>query len=166
MKRIFLIIVTAIVAVAAALVIIALVQRDRYSWATSRSLSAALQNCRSVVLVEHSGGVELARKSATPDEMSRLQKAISAWPRPFFPESYACWIPRHSIDIVRADGSPVSVDICFSCGKFGIEDLPFVAALPPHLAKSLTSFFASVGMAPKTDEEYTRIEISQERRPD
>lgn len=165
MKRVVLIALTVIPVLATTLVVAGFVSRDRYSWATSRSFSAALQNCRSVELVEHSGGVELARKMATPDEISRLQKAITAWPRPFFPEAYACYIPHHNIKIVRADGSQVSVDICFTCGKFGIEDLWFVAALPPYLAKSLTSFFTSVGMAPRTDEEYHRIDASLSRLP-
>ena len=160
MKRIVLIALTVIVVLATAAVVSAFWKLDRYSWATSRSLSGALQNARSVVLAEHSGGVQIARKTATPDEISRLQKAVGPWPRPFFPESYMCWVPRHSIEIVRADGSQVSADICFSCGKFGIEDLPFVAPLPPHLGKTLAAFFASVGMAPKTEEEYTKIEIS------
>src|SRR5436190_7644888 len=150
MKRIVLIILTVIVVLAAALVVRAFVRRDRYSWATSRSLSVALQNSHGVVLVEHSTGVEIARKTATPEEISRLQKAISVWPRPFVPEIYSCWVPRHSIEIVRADGSQVSADVCFSCGKFGIEDLPFVAPLPPYLGKTLATYFASVGMAPKT----------------
>jgi hypothetical protein len=152
------------VLLAITLVVGTFVKRDRYSWATSRSLSAALRNSRSVVLVEHSGGVEIARKTATPDEISRLQKAISVWPRPFAPETFLCWVPRHSIEIVRADGSEVSADVCFSCGKFAIEDLPFVAPLPPYLAKTLAPYFASVGMAPKTEEEYANIEISARNR--
>jgi len=164
MKRIVLIALTVIVVLATAFVVGAFVKLDRYSWATSRSLSAALQNSRSVVLVEHSGGVELARKTATPDEISRLQKVVSVWPRPFVPESYLCWVPRHSIEIVRADGSEMNADVCFSCGKFATEDLPFVAPLPPYLGKTLATYFASVGMAPKTDEEYTKIESSVRNR--
>jgi hypothetical protein len=137
---------------------------DRYAWITSRRLSAALQGARSVVLVEYTGDVEIARRTATPDEISRLRNATSVWPRPFVPEAYLCWVPHHSIEIVRTDGSEVNAAVCFLCGKFTIYDEPFVARLPPYLAKPLASFFTSVGMAPKTSDEYTDIEISEHRR--
>ena|SRR2546423_2577507 len=137
---------------------------DRDAWITSRRLSTALQGARSVVLVEYTGDVEIARRTTTPDEVSRLRKAISVWPRPFIPETYLCWVPHHSIEIVRADGSKVNADVCFLCGKFTIENVPFVAPLPPYLAKPLASFFTSVGMAPKTSDKYIDIEISEHRR--
>jgi hypothetical protein len=136
---------------------------DRHAWITSRKLSTALKGARSVIFVEHTADIEIARKTATPADIMRLRDAINLWPRPFVPKTYLCWVPHHSIEIVRSNGSPVNVDICFVCGKFAIEDA-FVAPLPPYLTRSLAAFFASVGMAPKDDEEYIRIEMAEHRR--
>lgn len=143
-----------------AVVIACFVFLDRDTWTTSQKLLTTLKGARSVVLVEHTGNIEIARKTAKPDELQRLRDAVNVSPRPFVPKTYLCWIPHHTIGIVRADGSEVNVDICFTCRKFAIEDLPFVAPLPPYLAGPLWSFFASVGMTPKTDDEYRSIEIS------
>jgi hypothetical protein len=137
---------------------------DRDAWITSRRLSAALQNARSVVLVEYSGDIEIARKTATPDDISQLRNATSVWHRPFIPKTYLCFIPHHSIEIVRADGSELNCAICFLCGKFAIEERISLAPIPPYLAKPLVSFFTSMGMAPKTSDEYADIEISEHRR--
>jgi hypothetical protein len=163
-------VVIALVMVAVLLAVLArtsgLVFYDRYARTISRNLSNALEGARSVVLVEHTAGIEIARRIATPDEISRLRRVISVWPRPFIREAYLCWVPHHSIEIVRVDGSQVNADVCFVCGKFTIEDVPFVAPLPPYLAKPLASFFASVGMAPKSDDEYASIELSHRQESD
>lgn len=137
---------------------------DRDAWITSRRLSVALQNARSVVLVEYSGDIEIARKTATPDEISRLRNAVGVWPRPFVPKTYLCFVPHHSIEVVRADGSELNCAICFLCGNFAIEERISLAPIPPYLAKRLASFFTSVGMAPKTYDEYSNIEIARHRQ--
>jgi hypothetical protein len=130
---------------------------DRDAWLSSRRLSTALDGARKVVLVEYSGDVEIARKTATSDEISQLRNATSTWPRPFFPSGYLCFEPHHRIEIVRADGSQWISAVCFLCDKFALDEEPFLAPLPPYLAKSLSTFFTSVGMAPKTSDEYTVI---------
>lgn len=140
-------------------VIAGLVFLDRDGWISARRLSGALHSARKVVLVEYSGDLEIARRTATADEISRLRNATSVWPRPFFPTAYLCFIPHHRIEIVRADGSEVTSEVCFLCEKFAIDNGPPGAPLPPYLGKSLASFFTSVGMAPKTHDEYSTIEI-------
>jgi hypothetical protein len=137
---------------------------DREAWVCSRQLTTAVNGARQVVLVEYSEDVEISRRVATPEEISRLRKATGDWPRPFFPKAFLCFIPHHRIEIVRADGSEMRSDVCFLCDKFAINDGPPFAPLPPYLAKSLTTFFTSVGMAPKTSDEYAAIVASRRAR--
>lgn len=166
MKKTLFRILLVLLLLASVVLIAGIVFLDRDAWISSRRLSTALKDARTVVLLEYSGDVEIARRIATPDEISRLRTATNWWPRPFRPSFYLCFEPHHSIEIVRADGSEVNCAICFLCDKFSIsiENESSLPTLPPYLAKSLASFFTSVGMAPKTHEEYTDIEISVHRR--
>ena len=147
--------------VATIAIIAGLVFLDRDAWMSAHRLSTALKNPRQVMLVEYSGDVEIARKTATPEEISRLRSAISLWPRPFLPAPSLCFEPHHRIEIQRADGSEWNTAICFLCGRFAIEEKPFLAPLPHYLADTLGPFFASVGMAPKSDEEYRFLELGR-----
>lgn len=141
--------------------IVGITLANRDAWMSSRRLSTALKGARAVTLIEYVPGKLIARKTATPDEITRLQSAASKSFRPFRPDIFGCWEPHHSLDIVRADGSDVIVEICFLCGKFGfLSDDESVVPLPPSLTKSLTLFFTSVGMRPKTYEEYLAMEPS------
>lgn len=162
-KALLIVLVTLFLTVSA--VIIAALFLERDSWRICRRLSADLKRARVVRLVEYVPGQVLARKTATPGEIARLQSAANIWRRPFRPDVTACFEPHHRLEIVRADGSDVIVEICFLCGKFALlsDDEP-VVALPPSLDKSFTSFFTSVGMKPKTQEEYLHIELSEQNK--
>jgi hypothetical protein len=151
--------------IAVVLLIAGFVFLDRDAWGSSRRLSAALQGARKVELFEYAGDVEIARRTATADEISQLRNAVNIWPQPFFPSGYLCFEPHHRIEIVRADGSRCISAVCFLCDKFAIDEDPYLAPLPPYLAKSLVSFFTSVGMAPKTADEYATIEASKRSNP-
>lgn len=156
-----------IVTVALALLLMALVVLiagfvflDRDTWTTSRGLSGALQGAPSVTLVEYARDVDIVRRPATPDEISRLRNITRKWWRPFLPTSgYLCFEAHHRIEIVNADGSESSSAISFLCEQFIIENGSPPVPLPRYLKESLTAFFTSAGMAPKTYDEYRAIEI-------
>jgi len=151
----------AILALATFLLIAGLVFVDRETWQCSHRLSTALTNARKVEFVEYVGDVEIARKTGTPNEVARLQNLTRNWWRPFLPTSgYLCFEAHHRIDIVNSDGSASSSAISFLCEQFMFEDKSPPVPLPGYLNQSLTAFFASVGMAPKTYDEYSALERS------
>jgi hypothetical protein len=134
----------------------------RTTWLASWRLARALDTAREVVLTEYVGEVEIARKVARPDEISRLRKTVTIWPRPFDSRAFLCFEPHHSIEIVRSNGSKFECNVCFLCEQFATsdgtgEDRILFASLPAYMASPLASFFTSMGMAPKTDKEYTDI---------
>jgi hypothetical protein len=143
-----------------------LVFLDDDSWIAGRRLSTALRDARAVTLLEFlpyqekepTGVRILARKEATPEEISRLREATRLWFLPFLPYPFLCYTPRHSIEITEGNGVQTTVDICFSCEKFLVVGEGHLAELPPNLKKSLAMFFTSVGMKPKTEDEYSALE--------
>lgn len=147
------------------LVIWFVVQRDRYTWTAWHGVAAALADARTVTLVEHFGEKELTRKTATPEEVLRLRKAVSRWWYPFVGTGYLCYDSYHRIEIVRADGSELTCLISFRCETIlpKGETLP-PASMPSHIRKPLASFFASVGMElrPELYEELERAEFAAE----
>jgi hypothetical protein len=157
-KRILLRVLPAILLLGAVLVAL-FVFLDRHTWATSRSLSEALQNARSVTLVEYARDIDIIRRPATPGEITRLRNITRKWWRPFLPTSgYLCFDAHHRIEIVSADGSQSSSAISFLCEQFMIENGSTPVPLPRYLKESLTAFFTSARMAPKTYDEYKAIE--------
>jgi hypothetical protein len=162
MKRTSLKVVVVMLLVPLVLVIAGFVIVDRDAWLSSRTLSVALRDARSVGLIEFTHGTIIARSTATPDEIARLQKAANVWIVPFVPKAFYCFEPHHRVEILRADGSHLNVEVCFLCEKFTLENESRLIELPPALSKSLASFFASVGMVPKTQEEYLRRERREE----
>ena len=161
MKRTVLTVLVVTVLSAISAVIVRIVLLDGDSWRASLKLSTALKGARAVTLVEYVPNAILARKTATADEIARLRNAANVWLCPFDPTYYLSCEPHHRLEIVRADGSEVAVLIAFGCKQFGFTDDEKVVVIPPSLTKSLASFFASVGMAPKTSGEYDAIVARQ-----
>ena len=143
-------------------VVVAGVILDLDSWRSCGRLRADLEGARAVTMEEYVRGKTIARKVATPDEIVRLQNASRTWRRPFYPDVANCFVPHHDLEITRSNGSKVIVQICFLCGQFGFQsdEKPVAVALPPSLSGALTVFFTSVGMKPKTYEEYRDIEVA------
>ena len=137
--------------------------RERDAWTSSFQLSNALRNARSVTFVEFapakSGVFVLSRKRATPKEIAQFRSATGPWFLPFEPTGALCHEPHHYVEIVRADGAKLTFFVCFLCRNFSFDPSDPNAGsafdLPPSWQKSLSSFFASVGMAPKTQDEYS-----------
>jgi hypothetical protein len=143
---------------------------ERDTWISSHRLSNALRNARAVTFVEFTpareGGLfELARKAATPEEIARFRSATSPWFLPFGPRSALCSEPHHRVEIVRADGTELTFYVCFLCLNFFLDPWEQTGGssieLPPPWERSLSSFFASIGMAPKTDDEYDALDHTE-----
>jgi hypothetical protein len=136
------------------------------TWKSSYRLSNALRNARSVSFVEYQGGESgsfvLVRREATADDISRFRRATSPWFLAYKPNTMLCFEPHHSVDIVRSDGTELRFLVCFLCENFAVctpddGSAGREVALPPSWDKSLRSFFTSIGMAPKTAEEYAKL---------
>lgn len=155
----------AIVFSAIAVVLGSLGYIERDTWKSSFRLSHAVRNARSVTFVEftpvESGLFVLARKAATPGDIAGFRSATSPWFLPYEPRGALCFEPHHRVEIVRADGTELTFLVGFLCGNFYLDPLAANAStggaipLPPSWHKTLSSFFASIGMAPKTYEEYS-----------
>jgi hypothetical protein len=153
----------AVLGVAAVVVIAAVRYSHSNVWQNTRRLATALDGARKVVLLEYVEGVEIARKTATPEEVSRLRRSLPSLPHLFEMAGGLCFIPHHEITVEGTDGSNTSFAICFSCENFmssdgtGQESGYLYSSLPPSLRRPLASFFTSVGMPPKSDDEYSAL---------
>ena len=153
----------ALLSVASVIVIAAVKRGDWNPWRATQKLSTALHGAREVALLEYVEGVEITRKTATPEELSRLRRSLPQLPHPFERAGALCFIPHHEITVYGADGSTMSFAICFSCDNLMVSDGTgresgyLYSSLPPSLRIPLASFFTSVGMPPKTEEEYAAI---------
>jgi len=162
-RAVVVVVAVALLAIASLIVTAAVMYGDRNVWIATRRLATALDGAREVVLLEYVEGVEIARKAATPDERSRLRRSLPRLPHPFERAGALCFIPHHEITVDGADGSKTSFAICFSCENLMVSDGTgqesgyLYSSLPPSLRTPLASFFTSVGMPPKTDEEYAAI---------
>jgi hypothetical protein len=164
MKKTLIVILAAIVVVPIALAVGGLTYLERDTWKSSYRLSNALRSARSVSFVEFthakSGSFILDRRAGTPDDISRFRRATSPWFLPFKPHGALCSEPHHYVEIVSADGTKLTFYVCFLCGNFFFDPPAADAStggavdLPPSWDTSLSSFFASIGMPPKTHEEY------------
>jgi len=164
MKRILVVVLVTIGLIPIVVAVGGVMYFDHDTWKSGYRLSKALRNARSVSFTEYTpadeGGVILARRAATVEDISRFRRATSPWFLPFKPQTSLCFFPHHSVEIVAADGTELTFLVCFLCSNFDlISEDPDVSTgwavdLPPSWDKSLRSFFASIGMAPKTQAEY------------
>jgi hypothetical protein len=142
----------------------AVIYLDHFTWAASRRLARGLDGAQEVVLIEYADKVEITRKVAIAEEISRLRRSITTWPRPFFSGGSLCFLAHHTIELHSADRPTVEVRVCFLCEQLSFDDgthtnggITF-APLPPYMADPLAAFFTSVGMSPKPMKEYDEIE--------
>lgn len=163
--KILFVLMAAVVLGSGAVIVQAAVQYGRsHVWQNTRRLANALDGARKVVLLENVKGVEIARKIATPEEISRLRRSLPRFPHLFERwETSLCFEPHHEIKVEGNDGSKTSFLICFTCQNLMSSDETreesgfLYTSIPPSLWKPLASFFTSVGMPPKTDDEYSAI---------
>jgi len=88
------------------------------TWSASGSLSLALDNAKSVDLVEFDDNGDTIRKVVGPKEVAELREATNRWLMPSGPEGHLCFDPHHRVDVVRTDGSEFHFIISFSCRNF------------------------------------------------
>jgi hypothetical protein len=128
------------------------------AWSSSRRLSSALRDAQNVTFVEFtrgliSGELVFRRVTASPEDIARLKSATSPWFAVIPPWKAMCFTPHHRIEIVRADRSEMRFEVCFLCHNFTFDKEP-ENTLPGSWQSSLAAFFTSVGMPPRTYEEY------------
>lgn len=119
------------------------------TWSASDSISLALDNAKSVDLVEFDDTGDTIRVPAGPKEVAELRRATNRWLVPSGPEGHLCFDPHHRVEVVRADGSKFNFIICFECRNFEL-DAPRtgIIGLPGPWRKSLTALFKSARMKP------------------
>jgi hypothetical protein len=146
--------------------VVDVIRFNRDEWMASRRFSRALQGARSVVLVEFANDIVLAHTAATPEDIAGLRRATGTWSWLLFPKAPLCFEPHHRVEVVGVDGSNLQFEVCFLCGNFVFSDDPLspILDLPPSWRKSLTSFFSSVGMPPRSAQEYLQEETSKRAR--
>lgn len=128
---------------------------SRAAWRYASILSNALQNARSVTLVEFQRDIVgpelvLSRIPASPEQIAELRAATGAWFAPIPPWRMKCFDPHHRVEIIRADGSTLRFDICFHCQNFTLGE-PHAVTMPDSWHDRLSRFFTSVGMPPRDD---------------
>jgi hypothetical protein len=119
------------------------------TWGASGSISLALDNAKSVELVEFDDNGDTIRKIVGPKELTELRQATNRWLMPSGPEGHLCFDPHHRVDVVRTDGSEFHFIISFSCRNFELDPpRTGIIGLPDPWRKSLTVLFKSAGMKP------------------
>jgi hypothetical protein len=146
------------------------VSPSRNQWEQSRILSAALTNARSVTVVEftphyfepESGTsihdeIVFQRIIATEDQIKQLRSSTGGFITfNIIGISAGCFTPHHRVEIVKRDGSILRFYVCFECRKFRF-DKGYEQSLPSPWLPRLRQFFTSLGMPPRTDEEYEKL---------
>jgi hypothetical protein len=129
---------------------------DVPSWSVLRDLSNDLKGARSVTLREYAWDTTIAQTKAASADIERLRRITGKFARPFYSKGSLCFEPHHNVEIVRADGSEITISICFLCGNILYNDgnKAYPHPIPPYVEQPLKAFFASVGMQPKTQQEY------------
>ena len=90
------------------------------------------------------------RVLATPQQIAALRSATGAWHAPIPPWRVMCFEPHHRVEVVRADGSILRMDICFHCQNFKLEGSRAIT-MPTVWRDRLAQFFTSAGLPPRDD---------------
>jgi predicted transcriptional regulator len=132
---------------------------SRNSREVSRQLSAAMNDARAVQFVEFEGKnheieTELVfrRVFATPQQIDALREAIGQWYAPHPGRAMACYEPHHRVEVLRTDGTILSLEVCFMCGNYGFGD--GVRSMPEVWRQPLRNVFTDAGMPPRSRAEY------------
>jgi hypothetical protein len=125
------------------------------TWSASNKISRALDNAKSVVLVEYDDTGDKARVTAGPTEVAELRRATTRWLLPSVPEGFMCFESHHRVEVVRTDGSQFRLVICFGCRNFELDPPQTdIIGVPDPWRKSLIALFKSQGMNPWNSDEH------------
>ncbi len=138
-------------------------------WREGHKLISALQDARSVSVVEFvptlPQEVELPRVALTPGQILELAGTVTAFYNLEFSSSGTlCYTPHHRVEIVRADGSNFSFEICFECDKYKYPG-EFPRNLPPAWNAALAGFFTKAGLPPRGFNEYSVLLAAKTSKP-
>lgn len=136
----------------------------------SRAIANALRGAQSVTLEEFvwlrsttSGGGHYAPTEKTiksvvalPQQIENLERAMDSYVI-FDILGTPCDYPHNRVKIVRRDGSPFVIEVCFSCSGIRLPERSY-HRLPPKWDESLRNVFSSAGLALRTYSEYRALE--------
>jgi hypothetical protein len=141
-----------------------------YQLATaSLLLDRALREAQSVTITElvqyfDTSGRELEPRYRvlssmipSPEQVEELRRATSGVITIGFPlRQKRCFDPHHRVEIVRADGSFLRLEICFECDNFRFDDGP-IQTMPRSWLQRLPTVFGHVGILIRGREEYAKL---------
>ncbi len=129
-------------------------------WWTRYTLLSALDNSRSVQVVEHSNPhdprsfeipyqqVTYAKVVLSPAQIASLRGAVSNFPEPRGTGVKKCsFVDHHSIEITGQNSNVTTLNICFHCGQLRL-DQGNVYEMPAYWRSSLSDFVRSLGLHP------------------
>jgi len=135
----------------------------------SRSLDRALRGAQSVTINEFvqyfdTSGHDpephyrvLSSKIPTPEQVEELRRATSGVITIGFPLSHKrCFDPHHRVEIVRADGTFLRLEICFECDNFRFDE-GAIKTMPRSWLQRLPPVFGNVGILIRGREEYAKL---------
>jgi hypothetical protein len=137
-------------------------------WSESRNISDALTDARAVTIAEFTRildfsddtperEVTLQNITATPEQIARFHSATARFVSFGLPRAHArCWTPHHRLEIIRRDGSSFRVEICFQCTNMKLTP-GHIFSIPARWLEPLHDFFTSIGMPPRTGEQYEQL---------
>jgi hypothetical protein len=145
------------------------------------NLEDALRGARSVTIVEfvpamddivvdlNLGGSKLANHdtvlqsvTASPEQIQQFRRTLGGVVDYGRSGRFQCFDPHHRVEIVRADGTTLRFEVCFLCRGFRF-DKNMQRPLSNWWSARLARFFTTVGMPPRTFDEY--VKLARARRP-
>lgn len=137
--------------------------------ADSSAVSRALRGAHSVTVTEFvsyfdTSGNELVQReivlhsvTASPDQISQFHRATSGFLDVGFPPTHKrCFDPHHRVEVIRADGITFRFDVCFLCSNASFGD-GGIQTIPSAWLPRLEQFFSTLGMPPRTSDEYAKL---------
>ena len=99
----------------------------------------------------------LASIIPTPEQVEELRRATSGVITIGLPLSHKrCFDSHHRVEIVRADGTFLRLEISFECDNFRFDD-GAIKTMPRSWLQHLPSFLESVGSPIRGREEYAKL---------
>jgi len=92
-----------------------------------------------------------------PEQVEELRRATNGFITIGSPLSHKrCFDPHHRIEIVRADGSFLRLEICFECDNFRLDE-GTIKTMPRSWLQRLPTVFGNVGVLIRGREEYAKL---------
>ena len=136
----------------------------------SRVVLSALKDARSVTFTEFATTKEksdgdryrdrevvIQTVTASPVQIADFRRITSRYLEASLSKtSVKCFWPHHRIEIVRSDGTPFHLELCFQCRNMRIEKRA-TSNIPSPWIRGLKEFFTALDMSPKNEDEYQKL---------